>query len=279
MDSIILALAIKLYKKLLSFMKDYQSDVFGTSSRNVYVGPNDDDMPNGYELWQTVGGTYTMGANVVPQFDNLTIGVNSALTSTTPYLFLYVRDTLRIKVGGKLHLDAKGDNTYTYSPFLPKPNNSRKSTQLYTTACLKMYLSGRDIRTNLDLSVMGGNAGGQANLSLGGTSGGGGGLVCIYHQTGKLVSYNTESGVTGSISNDFVTANGGQSGAQGGGMLFVFARNVIIETNGQQHGTISANGGDGLGIHSYINENPNPNDSIASHGGGGVVHHVELDVI
>lgn len=284
MDSIILALAIKLYKKLLSFIIDYQSDTFGVGGKSVYIGTNDDDTPTGFERWQPQSGnTYLLGSSTLPQFENLTIGRGCAFTTaSSPYLFLYVRDTLHIQVGGRLHLDSHGDNTYTYSPFMPQPGIGG-STNSYTAACLRLLLSGRDIRTNLDLSVMGGNAN-TVRLSGGGTVGGGGGLVCLYHKADCFKAYNVDTQSYIDYSPDFVTANGGATGAQGGGMLFVFARNIIIETdNSTNHGYISANGGDGQGIVSYIDSNPGDRTSTgqmgSNFGGGGVVHHTALDVI
>lgn len=288
MNSIILTLAIKLYKKLLSFMKDYQSDIFGTGNLgDVYIGSDTDECPSGYSIWTpTSGNEYILPSTVVPHFNNLVIGTGCSLTSSTPYLFLYVKDTLRIKVGAKLHLDQKGDGSYTFSQFLPKPSIGA-STDAYTSACLKLFLSNRDVRTNLDLSVCGGNAPSGVALSGAGTSGGGGGLVCLYYKTGCFTGYDVNLGTTIDYGKDFVTANGGSSGSVGGGMLFVFAKNIIIEYNSEntEHGVISANGGDGLGIRSYIDQNPggqtdNPLGIVDTKlGGGGVVQHVNLDVI
>jgi len=287
MDSIILATAIKLYKKLISFITDYQSDLFGTGKESIFIGTEDSEVPAGYTLWQVgANNTYTLDSATVPQFNNITIDSNCNLTSNAHYLFLYVKDTLRIKIGGRLHLDAKGVPSYSFSPFLPRAAAGR-STPAYTAACLRLFMSGRDVRTPFDLSVTGSNApAGTNGIAGAGNVGGSGGVVCLFHANDGLVSYNTNSGLYGGISTDFVTANGGATGANGGGMLFVFAHKIVIETNDETaHGTISANGGDGLGVRSYINSNPGgPADNPtgvqnADFGGGGVVHHVELDVI
>lgn len=287
MDSIILATAIKLYKKLLSFITDYQSDLFGIGSQNIFIGDDSSETPAGFTKWEVdSNNTYTLDASTVPQFNNLTIDSNCSLTSNSYYLFLYVKNTLRIKVNGRLHLDNKGVATYTFSPFLARAA-AGNSTPAYTASCLRLFMSGRDIRTPFDLSVTGSNApSGTNGVSGAGTTGGGGGVVCLFHSTDGLKGYNTSTESEVNISTDFVTANGGKTGTGGGGMLFVFAKNIIIETDTTTaHGTISANGGDGLGIRSYINSNPgartdNPDGVIDdTMGGGGVVHHVELDVI
>lgn len=289
MDSIILSLAIKLYKKLTSFIVEYQSDIFGVGTQgDVYIGDDDDKKPTGYKMWGTSNNVYTLPITTVPHFNNLVIEEGKSLTADTPYLFLYVRDTLRIKGGASVNLNGKGNNTYTYSPFLERPGVGQ-STRAYTAACLKLLLSSRDIRTDLDLSVCGGNAGTIA-LSGGGAGsngGGGGGLVCIYHKTNCLKAYNTETHEEQGVEPSFITANGGKKGGgtEGGGMLFIFAKNIVIETDSNQstHGSISSNGGDGKGLVSYLNRNPsdkpatgNPESGM---GGGGVVHHVGLDVI
>lgn len=280
MDSIILSLAIKLYKKLVSFMKDYQSDIFGAgSSGNVYVGDNDDELPAGYKQWYTTG-TYTLKESDVPHFENLIIGTNRHLTGPKQYLFLYVRDTLTIKVGGSVNLNSKSSGgSFTYSPFMPRAGASY-STPSYTAACIKLLLSGRDIRTDLDLLLTGSNASnGTGGIAGAGTSGGSGGLVCVYTKTDGLNAYNTETETTQPVERNYVTANGGASGTVGGGMLFIFAHNIIIERDtADNHGTISANGGDGQGSTSFLGENPGPRIN-ATTGGGGVVHHVELDVL
>lgn len=290
MDSIILALAIKLYKKLISFIVEYQSDTFGLGTLgNIYVGDDDSKKPSGYKMWTTSNNTHILPITTVPHFNNLIIEEGKSLTTDNHYLFLYVRDTLTIKMGARLHLDSKGNNTYTYSPFLEKPGTGG-STRAYTSACLKLFLSSRDIRTDLDLSACGGNANSVA-LSGGGSTangGGGGGLVCIYHKSGCLKGYNTDTKKEVDVDPTHVTANGGKNnkGTQGGGMLFVFAKNIVIETNSDNssHGTISANGGDGKGLVSYLNSNPSDRDSAGdpnpgTWGGGGVVHHVGLDVL
>lgn len=288
MNSIILTLAIKLYKKLLSFMVDYQSNIFGTGSLgDVYIGKTESEKPAGYSWWNpSPNNEYVLPNTVIPHFNNLIIGTSCSFTSNTPYLFLYVKDTLRIKIGARVHLDKKGDGSYSFSQFLPKPS-AGSSTNQYTSACLKLFLSNRDVRTNLDLSVCGGVAPNGIALSGAGTSGGGGGLVCLYHKTGCFTGYDTNLGTSIDYGKDFVTANGGSSGSEGGGMLFVFAKNIVIEYNSEttEHGYISANGGDGLGIRSYIDQNPggqadNPSGVInPQFGGGGVVQHVNLDVI
>lgn len=287
MDSIILATAIKLYKKLLSFITDYQSDIFGIGKENIFIGNSDSSTPSGYTKWLVDGNNqYVMDSANVPQFNNLIIDSNCALTSNSYYLFLYVKDTLRVRVNGWLHLNAKGAPSYTFSPFLPRAS-AGYSTPAYTAACLRLFLSGRDVRTPFDLSVTGSNAPAGTNGVAGaGNVGGSGGVVCLFHGHDGLVSYNTDTATTGGISTDFVTANGGATGPNGGGMLFVFAKKIIIETNNNtEHGTIASNGGDGLGVRSYINSNPGaPEDNPtgvrnANYGGGGVVHHVELDVI
>lgn len=287
MDSIILAIAIKLYKKILSFITDYQSDLFGIGSGNIFIGTADSETPAGYVKWITDGSnTYTLDAASVPQFNNLMIDSNCALTSNAHYLFLYVKNTLRIRVNGRLHLDSKGSPSYSFSTFLPRAG-ACESTPSYTAACLRLFMSGRDVRTPFDLSVTGSNAPyGTNGVSGAGSVGGGGGVVCLFHSKNCLTGYNTSTESKVDISPNFVTANGGATGAAGGGMLFVFAKNIIIETDSTSaHGTISANGGDGLGVRSYINSNPGaradnptgvPQDS---YGGGGVVHHAELDVI
>lgn len=287
MDSVILASAIKLYKKLLSFIVDYQSDVFGIGKGDIFIGNEDSDVTPGFTKWETdANNTYVLDSASVPQFNNLTIDSNCSLTANSYYLFLYVKDTLRIKVNGKLHLDNKGYAAYTFSPFLTRAA-AGNSTPAYTASCLRLFMSGRDVRTPFDLLVTGSNAPSGVNgISGAGTEGGGGGVVCLFHGRDGLIGYNTTSETETGISTDFVTANGGATGAGGGGMLFVFARNIIIETDDTTaHGTISANGGDGLGIRSYINSNPggrsdNPTGIVNNaYGGGGVVHHVELDVI
>lgn len=281
MDSIILSLAIKLYKKLISFMKDYQSDVFGTGTLgNVYVGDNSDNVPAGWTQWTTSGGTKLLTVSDVPQFENLTIEENKHLTGPKQYMFLYVRDTLRIKVGGSLNLNAKSSGgSFTYSSFMPRAAASY-STPAYTAACIKLLLSGREIRTDLDLLLTGSNApNGTGGIAGAGSAGGSGGLVCVYTKTGCFTTYNTASETSSAVERHFVTANGGSSGTAGGGMLFVFARNIIIEQDSAgNHGTISANGGNGQGSTSFLRSNPG-NRINSSTGGGGVVHHVELDVL
>ena len=50
MDALILSLAIKLYKKILSFFKGYQSDIFGTAkSGNVIVTANSSLVPGSWK--------------------------------------------------------------------------------------------------------------------------------------------------------------------------------------------------------------------------------------
>lgn len=281
MDSIILSLAIKLYKKLISFMTSYQSDIFGSGSvGNVYVGDNSDNVPAGWKQWTTTNGTYTLKESDVPQFENLTIEENKHLTGPKQYMFLYVKDTLRIKVGGSLNLNSKSaGGSFTYSPFMPRAAASY-STPAYTAACIKLLLSGREIRTDLDLLLTGSNASnGTGGIAGAGTSGGSGGLVCVYTKTGCFTAYNTATEKTVPIERNYVTANGGSAGAVGGGMLFVFARNIIIERDSaDNHGTISANGGNGQGSESFLWTNPGGRINPST-GGGGVVHHVELDVL
>ena len=293
MDSVILAAAIKLYKKLLSFIIDYQSDVFGIGNGNIFIGTDSSEVPAGFTRWTTdSNNTYTLDASDVPQFNNLIIDSDCSLTSNSYYLFLYVKDTLRVKVNARVHLDKKGVASYTFSPFLARAE-AGNSTPSYTASCLKLFMSGRDVRTPFDLSVTGSNAPSGINgISGAGTIGGGGGVVCLFHGADGLKGYNVSTESEVGISTDFVTANGGSNDTNvtgignGGGMLFIFARNIIIETDSTTaHGTISANGGDGLGIRSYINSNPgsrtdNPSGQINdAYGGGGVVHHVELDVM
>lgn len=268
-------------------MMDYQSDIFGTGTRNVYIGPDGEDAPSGYEILTPSSGTeYKFSPSDVLQFKNLIIESGYSLTvSSLPYMFLFVRDTLRIKVNGKLHMDHCGAGVSNFSPFLQKPAASY-STPSYTAACLRLFLSGREVRTDEDLKAYGGNAGNGIALSGAGTVGGGGGLVCIYHKKDGFKGYNVDTGQSLSWESTFATANGGATGSVGGGMLFISAKNIIIETNNQsEHGVISANGGDGLGVRSQLGKNPgaredNPTGTAnPAYGGGGVVHHIELDVI
>lgn len=271
MDSIILSLAIKLYKKILSFMRDYQSDFFGTGKQgNVYIGNVEDNVPSGYTYIKVNSGeSYNLPISVIPQYENLIISDGANLTSETPYLFLYVRDTLTIKNNSSINMDSRGDGSYTFSPFLPKPSIG-SSTPGYTTACLKMFLSGREVRTPLDLLVCGGNKGGVA-LSGGGTSGAGGGLVCIYHMNGGFKDYTKE----------YIHANGGTTGDVGGGMLIIFAKNIVLEGNAR----ISSDGGDGNGLVSYIDDVPRSTNSSGSSntgntwGGSGVVARIPLEIV
>lgn len=288
MDTLILALAIKLYKKILNFMVNYQSDIFGTGvTGDVYVGTNSDNKPAGYSFWDAGSSkVFSLPNTTIPQFNNLIIGDECSFTTNNPYLFLYVRDTLRVKVGSSLNLNGRGTGDYNFSPFLPKPQ-AGNSTNTYTASCLKMFLSNRDVTTSLDLNVSGGKAPNGIALSGAGSQGGGGGLVCLYHKSGCLNGYDTSKGELAPYGKDYVTANGGATGSDGGGMLIVFARNIIIEfdPNTAKHGVISANGGDGMGVNSYIDSVPgstsdNPTGSPNSqYGGGGVVQHINLDVI
>ena len=278
MDALILSLAIKLYKKILSFFKDYQSDIFGTAkSGNAIVTSNSDSVPGGWKQYApNANGYWEIPVSVVPQFENLTVDENLKVTtqSDTPYLFLYVRDTLTLKKGAQITMSNRGNNSYSFSEFLPKPSVGQ-SAQPYTTACLKLFISGRSIKTPLDLICCGGKVN-QIALSAGGTVGSGGGLIAIYHKLGEFSNYLQES----------VHANGGTAADalgknNGGGMLFIFAKKIVMEDGAQ----ITSDGGDGNGLVSYIDSVPrsvnalsatNPNNQW---GGAGVVAHIPMDVL
>ena len=281
MDAIILSLAIKLFKKLKSFIYDYQSDTFGTAkSGNYYIGNNKENVPVGYKYIEVQeGDTYKLPVSILPHFENLIIADGANLSSVVPYLFLYVRDTLTIKPGSSLHMNANGNNSYTFSQFLPKPSAGKgESIKPYTASCLKLFLSGRDVKTVMDLYACGGDKNKSA-LSSGGTVAGGGGLVSIYHKTGEFVTYNTASNTKTSVEPSYVMANGGKTGETGGGMLFIFAKKIVLEydPSTQKYGVISANGGDGEGPTSYLDGVPAINTDTKL-GGAGLVSRVQLDV-
>ena len=278
MDALILSLAIKLYKKILSFFKDYQSDIFGTAkSGNVIVTSNSDSVPGGWKQYApNANGYWEIPVSVVPQFENLTVDENLKVTtqSDTPYLFLYVRDTLTLKKGAQITMSNRGDNSYSFSEFLPKPSIGQ-SAQPYTTACLKLFISGRSIKTPLDLLCCGGKVN-QIALSAGGTVGSGGGLIAIYHKLGEFSNYLQES----------VHANGGTAADalgknNGGGMLFIFAKRIVMEDGAQ----ITSDGGNGNGLVSYIDSIPRSVNSLSETnpnnqwGGAGVVAHIPMDVL
>lgn len=168
-------------------------------------------------------------------------------------------------------MSSKGNNGYNFSSFLPTPGIGQ-STPQYTVACLKMFLSSREVRTTQDLLACGGNIGTSGKLSGGGRNGAGGGLISIYYKDGNF---------TLGKGNEQVHANGGTTGNIGGGMLFISARE--IEVGG--FGNISSDGGDGKGCISYLDDIPRninsqnqPNPS-SQWGGGGVVLRTPLNVL
>lgn len=267
MDFAILAAAYSLYKKIISFLFDYQSDIFGTGSKgNVYVGNG--DAPAGYTKALPVNGVYTLPVSDSHHFNKLWIESGITVTTSTPFLFLYVKE--KLTVDGTLSMSSKGNNSYNFSPFLPKPSVGQ-STPAYTTACLKMFASGRDIRTTADLLVCGGNAGSTALSGGGRTSGGGGGFISLYYKSGGLKKNDDHQ----------IHANGGVTGDTGGGQLFISAKEIEISSTG----SISSDGGDGQGCTSYFNDIPrNVNaegvlNSTQQWGGGGVVVGTPLNVI
>ena len=281
MDSVLLALAVKIYKKLLNFITDLQSDFYGTGEMGNCIVTSDS---NNVELgWTQLTpqttindkNIYQLPISLSTQFNNLIIDTNTIFTTTmgVPYLFLYVRDTLEIRAGSELTMSNRGANISNFAPFLPRPGIGQ-STPTYTTACLRMFVSGRDIRNTYDLSCYGSNPNSTSGISGGGTMGAGGGLLALYYK-GSLKDQNGNIYETATN----IHCNGGGENSQsttlniGGGMLFIFAKNIILNTGAH----ISCDGGDGQGLTSYWKGTPQISSNTVN-GGGGVVVDVPMRV-
>lgn len=286
MDSVILSLAIKLYKKLISFITDLQSDFYGTGEMgDCIVTPDEDKVEVGWtqlvpqqkimkqnEVQKYI---YQLPVSLSTQFNNLIIDDKVLFTTTpgVPYLFLYVRDTLTIRRSASLSMDNRGANSSNFAPFLPKvPIGS--SPIPYTTACLRMFVSGRDIRNTYDLSCYGSDPNSVNGLSGGGTKGAGGGLLALYYKG----SLKNQLGDFYQSTTTNIHCNGGSGPDSfgqniGGGMLFIFAKNIVLNTSAH----ISCDGGNGNGKTSYWGGSPEQSASTST-GGGGVVVDVPMRV-
>lgn len=295
MDSVILSLAIKLYKKLISFITDLQSDFYGTGEMgNCIVTADEDKVELGWtqlvpqqtitEQNEVKKYIYQLPISLSTQFNNLIIDDKVLFTTTpgVPYLFLYVRDTLTIRQSASLSMNNRGANSSNFAPFLPQPSQG-SSPNPYTTACLRMFVSGRDIRNTYDLSCYGGDINSTSGLSGGGSSGAGGGLLALYYKGNiSALEYDIDTGEEIPSSSDvtsMIHCNGGSgpdgitNENKGGGMLFIFAKNIKIDTTA----SISCDGGNGNGKTSFWRSAPTQGDDTST-GGGGVVVDVPMRV-
>lgn len=263
MDIAILGVAFKLYRRIFNLTKSYESKMFGSGEMgNWYIGTSSANVPNG---WNSVilaeGATYEFPLNWTLHFKNLIIDEDVTITSSLPYLMFSVKEKLIVR--GTIQMNEKGENYNNFASFFPAPTVG-SSIDPYTLANLRIYLGNKVLNNSYDLLANGGNANSVA-LSAGGTVGGGGGLVVIYHKKDKFTNSSNQTPY-----NQGIHANGGKTGNKGGGMIIIAAKETVVE----ETGVISADGGDGLGCISLLDQVPTRYDvggaaNISNAWGGG----------